>query len=986
MRRAWLLIAITATGCGAASKPGPPLSFAPNRGQFSRDVRFAAQGAGYELAATDRGLTLALKGERVQLAIPGAPRAGAALPGKANYILGEDWHTNVPTYAGVAYDDAWPGVDVSVYGSAGRFEYDLQLSPGADAGAIALRFDPPAQLTRDGSLKVGGLTQPPPVTRQGDRTIPSGYVINPDGTVGFKLGRYDRTRPLVIDPVLAYSTYLGGAAGDSALAVAVDSSGSAYVTGQTQSTDFPGTPGAKPGGDAFVTKLAPDGHTVAWTTFLGGSDFDEGRGIALTADGVIVGGSTASANFPTASPIQVSRNGFRDAFLTKLSLSGGIVWSTYYGGAGADDGNGVAADPAGNAYLAGTSDADAFVLKLNAAGTFGYATPLGGDQSESGNAIAVDAGGNAYVAGRAGDHFPTTVGPGYGGGNDAFAAKLGPTGAVTYATYLGGTTFDEAYGVAAGAGGTAVVTGTTQSGDFPAPLPLHGLSDAFVARLSATGALAEAQFLGGSGTENGDAVAIDGAGHVVVAGRTDSGDFPAGNTKGAGLDAFVTQLGGTSLFLGGSGRDEAHGVALDPNGNAYAAGETDGTFPEAGTDPPGNDAFVAKLAIGTGPAPIPPVPTIPPVPEPAPATPETTITARPPAQTPDQVVQFRFAGKMPGQINPSAGISFGCRLDGGAFAPCTSPVTTKKLALAQHTFEVRAVNGSGVVDPTPATFTFRVTQPKPEVKHYACDLKIVGAYHDRGTRDWGPCDVEIPCPREAVCLLDLAVDEHDDSYLFNYDVHLQHFEDGAYKDRVFCFAPSLKTPVNPKLEVRFDPRRGEFNRHHACHEEGAYGLVDTSKDNRIRYRCSGSGHSPKPGGDRTTGEGFEDNAHLRCDITATIQRQAMEFGAAVVDGASPNLLVYAPAPGSVTVSGIFGTGARASAKPAITAARATTNAAGAVRVPLRLNAAAKKARRKRALSAKLTITFVGADGLTLTSSRTVKLKRAAAKRRARTRA
>jgi hypothetical protein len=339
---------------------------------------------------------------------------------------------------------------------------------------------------------------------------------------------------------------------------------------------------------------------------------------------------------------------------------------------------------------------------------------------------------------------------------------------------------------------------------------------------------------------------------------------------------------------------------------------------------------------------------------------------------------------MPGQINPGAGLSFGCRLDGGSFAPCTSPYTSKKLALAAHTFEVRAVNSAGVADPTPASFTFRVTQPKPEVKHYACDLRIVGAYHDRGTRDWGPCDMNIPCPRAAVCLLDLAVDEHDDSYLFNYDVHLQHFEDGAYKDRVFCFAPSLKTPVNPKLEVRFDSRRGEYNRPHACHEEGAYGLVDTSKDNLIRYRCSGSGHAPKPGGDRTTGEGVEDNAHLRCDITATIQRQVTELGGTLVDGANPNLLVYTPQPGTVLVSGAFG--ARASAKPALGSVRVTAAAAGAVRVPLRLNAAARKLRRKRALSAKLTITFVAADGLTLRSSATVKLKRAAVKRRARTRA
>jgi len=981
MRRAWLLIAIAVTGCGgaAARQSGPPMSFAPNRGQFARGVRFAAQGAGYELAAADHGVTLAAGGNRIHLMIPGRPRAGAALPGRANYFLGDLRLTDVPTYRAVTYANAWPGVDAVVYGSAGRFEYDLRVAPGADPSAIALGFDAPVRLARDGSLRVGGLTQLAPKTYQGDREVPSGYVLNPDGTVGFKLGRYDRFRPLTIDPVITYSRYLGGNGNDDATAVAVDGAGSAYVTGQTQSTNFPaGTP--KGGGDAFVTKLAPDGRTLEWSTYLGGGDFDQGNGIAVTGDGVIVGGSTASANFPTASPIQGTRNGFRDAFLTKLSPTGGLVWSTYYGGGDADDGNGVAVDPAGNAYLAGTTHVgdndEAFAIKVTPAGALGYSKTLGGPNNDLGSAIAADAGGNAYLAGRAADNFPTTTGPPYMNGGDAFAAKLGPAGAVAYATYLGGSSDDRATGVAVSATG-AVVVGATQSGDFPAPPPLHGPMDAFVARLTATGAVASAQFLGGSDVDAADAVAVGKDGHVVVAGRTLSGDFPAQNTKAAALDAFVTQLGGTSLLIGGSGGDEAHGVAVDETGDAYVAGRTEGTFPEAGADPPGIDGFVAKLAIGSGggPAPIPPTPTIPPAPEPSAPTPETTINGRPPAQTPDQVVQFRFAGRMPGQINPSAGITFGCRLDGGAFAPCTSPFTTKRLALAAHTFEVRAVNASGVVDPTPAAFTFQVGRPRPEVKRYACKLEPVGAYHDRGTRDWGPCDMEVLCPREAVCLLDLAADEHDDSYLFNYDVHLQHFEQGAYKDREFCFAPSLKTPVNPKLEVRFDPRRGEYNRHHACHADGVLGLVDTSKDNRLRFRCSGSGHAPKPGGDPTTGSGFEDNAQLRCDITATIQRHTTELGGALVDGASPNLLVYTPQPGSVLVSG-----------KTIKPARVAAKAAGGLRVPLKLTAAAKKQRRKKALSARLTITVQAADGTALTTSATVKLKRAAARRRARTRA
>src|SRR3954469_11492761 len=399
MRRAWVLIAITATGCGgtATQAKGPPASFAPNRGQFARNVRFAAQGAGYALAAKDGGLELALDDQRVHVAIPGRPRAGAALPGKANYFLGDLRRTDVPTYAGVAYEHAWPGVDVDVYGTAGRFEYDLRLSPGADPGAIALAFDPPATLARDGSLHIGGLTQPPPATRQGDRTIPSGYVINPDGTVGFRLGRYDRTKPLTIDPVLAYSAYLGGSGNDDARAIAVGATGSAYVTGQTQSANFPGIPGPKPNGDAFVAKLAPDGRTIEWTTFLGGSDVDQGNGIAVAGDGVVVDGSTASLNFPTTAAIQTTRHGDRDAFVARLSATGVPVWSTYLGGGGFEDGNAVAVDAGGNAYVAGMTHSedfpgtpprvpadsdDAFATKLTAAGALAYSTRLGGDGND----------------------------------------------------------------------------------------------------------------------------------------------------------------------------------------------------------------------------------------------------------------------------------------------------------------------------------------------------------------------------------------------------------------------------------------------------------------------------------------------------------------------------------------------------------------------------------------------------------------------------
>jgi hypothetical protein len=369
-----------------------------------------------------------------------------------------------------------------------------------------------------------------------------------------------------------------------------------------------------------------------------------------------------------------------------------------------------------------------------------------------------------------------------------------------------------------------------------------------------------------------------------------------------------------------------------------------------------------------------------------PPAPVTTIIARPPAATPDQVVQFRFSGRVPGQIDPAGGVTFGCRLDGGSFRPCTSPYTTARLALAEHRFEVRAMSAAGAVDPTPAGFTFRVTQPRAEVRRHVCALDPVGSYHDRGTRDWGPCDfAEILCPRAAACLLDLAVDEHDESYLFNYDIHLQRYDEYApgrfaYRDKVFCFAPSLSTPVNPKLEVRFDPRRGESNRRHACHAEGALGFVDTSQDHRERFRCEGLGHAPKPGGDRTTGNGVEQDAHLECRITLTIQRRVTELADVLSDSPKdgPSLLVYVPQPGSVTISAAAGTRvvvAAARTRPALSSVRRTVRAAGAVRVPLRLNRAAVRLRRRTALRVALTMTFRPKAGEALTRVTTIRLRR-----------
>jgi len=1046
-------IALAASGCaahvedraprGTAAPGGLPMSFAANHGQFAPRVRYAALGAGYQLAATDAGFELALAGRRMRIDFAGArrrsPVADGRLPGVANYLIGGDqrrWRTAVPTYRELVYRRAWPGIDVALYGAGGRFEYDLRVAPGADLRAARLAF-PGARvrIAPDGSLRVGALRQLAPTAYQwrGGRrvAVASRYVRHADGTIGVRVGRYDRRRALVIDPVLAYSTYLGASGTEEGTAIAVDGAGSAYVTGQTQSTGFPAAGTLRGGSDAFVSKLSADGSALVWSTFLGGSGLDQGNGIAVGGDGVVVGGWTTSTDFPTRTPAQGANAGIKDAFVLKLTPGGdALVWSTYLGGAGSDEVTGTAVDAAGSAYLVGTTEStnfhtanaiqganaggsDAFAAKVDTSGALVYSTYLGGAGNDVGAGVAAD--GNAYVTGGTGStDFPTTASalqPANAGSLDAFVTKLDPAGAPAYSTYLGGAGYDAATAIALAPAGAPVVVGSTQSPAFPttptAPQAhLSGPSDGFVARLTSAGtALAASTYLGGSNVDAVGGVAVDPEGRTVVAGRTLSTDFPTVGpvqaAKSGALDAFVTQLDAasasllTSTYLGGNGTDQAAGVAVDAGGNAYATGRTEADFPTAGalqgTSGGGIDAFVAKLAFGSalppaggGPAPLPPPVSVPP--PPGPSAPETTITARPPAVTPDQVVQFRFSGHVPGQINPVSGVTFGCRVDGGSFRPCTSPYTTARLALAEHRFEVRAVSAGGAVDPSPPGISFRVTQPHPEVRRHICALARVGDYHDRGTRDWGPCAFpEIVCPRAAACLLDLAVDEHDESYLFNYDVHLQRYDEYApgrfaYRDKLFCFAPSLATPVNPKLEVRFDPRRGEYNRRHACHAQAAIGLVDTSQEHRERWRCEGLGHAPKPGGDRTTGSGVEQDAHLECLITVTIQRHVTELADVVSDRAKggPSLLVYAPQPGSITVSAATGTrvvAAAASTRPALASARRAASAAGAVRVPLRLNRAAVKLRRRRALRVALTMTFQPKTGEALTRVTTVRLRR-----------
>jgi hypothetical protein len=544
------------------------------------------------------------------------------LPGKVNYFLGNDprqWHTNISTYAKVEYRDVYPGIDLDYYGRQGQMEYDFVVAPGADPGAIHLGFSGADQVNVDSQgdlvLHAGGqdVVQHKPVVYQdvnGSRQeVASSLVLadkpNSEATnthqIGFALGSYDASRALVIDPVLSYSTYLGGSGGnygsDVGLGIAVDAAGNAYVTGYTDSTDFPTANAFQPskGGlytpNAFVTKLSADGSSLVYSSYLGGSGYanssgDYGNGIAVDAAGnAYVTGYAASTDFPTANAFQPNKGGpyIPNAFVTKLSADGSsLVYSTYLGGSGTygDYGTGIAVDAAGNAYVTGHAEstdfptanafqpakggasyiANAFVTKFAADGAnLLYSTYLGGSIGDVGNGIAVNAAGNAYVTGLTiSTDFPTANAfqPTKGGGSNvynAFLTKFSSDGAsLVYSTYLGASAGDSGNGIAVDAAGNAYVTGFTYSTDFPTANAVQPSNqgaatqspNAFVTKVSADGAsLLYSTYLGGSGHDfgfgdQGQAIAVDAAGDAYVAGYTYSTDFPTASafqpTKGGG--------------------------------------------------------------------------------------------------------------------------------------------------------------------------------------------------------------------------------------------------------------------------------------------------------------------------------------------------------------------------------------------------------------------------------------------------------------------
>jgi hypothetical protein len=585
------------------------------------------------------------------------------LPTRTNYFIGSDprrWKTNVPNYAKVKYSGVYPGVDLVFYGNQDLLEYDFIVSPGTNPGVIALGFEGITDMRVDekGDLilrtDAGEIRQSRPVVYQqiddARRVIPASYLIKGKKQIAFQIANYDRSKPLVIDPTLAFSTYLGGSGLDSGAGIAVDSAGNAYITGETLSTDFPVTPGAFQtmkvlfNFDAFVTKMNSTGTALIYSTYFGGNNRDRGNNIALdTAGNAYVTGLTDSPNLPTtpgAFRTTIVGSDESDAFAMKLNATGtALVYSTYLGPL---LGVGIAVDSAGNAYISGQANgdypttpgafqtvpggnSDGFVTKLNSTGTaLVYSTFLGGSGFDSATKIAIDSGGNAYVTGQAGAGFPVTAGAfqtSFNGVSDAFMTKLNATGtALVYSTYLGGSGNDSGSAIAVNPAGNAYVTGSSDSLNFPTtPGAFQSVKgaglDAFVTELNAAGNdLVYSTYLGGNGIDFGTDIALDLAGNASVVGLTGSSDFPTTadaiqSGYGGNNDAFITRLNATgtalvfSTYLGGSNSEGGFAISVDPAGSIYITGSTGSAdFPTT----PGafqtifggiSDAFVAKVVF-----------------------------------------------------------------------------------------------------------------------------------------------------------------------------------------------------------------------------------------------------------------------------------------------------------------------------------------------------------------------------------------------------
>ena len=696
-----------------------PLAFEANQGQTDSRVKFISRGSGYTLFLTSTEAVLALSqpapGTRSSGSLASRLKSGALfpnlrmsqpatvessvlrmkfvganlnptvqganrLPSRTNYYIGNNskrWREGINNYGSVHYSDLYPGIDLIYYGNQNQLEYDFNVAPGADASRIKLAFEGAKRVSIDanGDLLLetsqGTVRQHRPFVYQeletGRKEIPSRYLLHSTHSVGFEIAPYDKTRKLIIDPVLSYSTFLGGNNNDVGYGIAVDAGGNAYVVGITNSLNFPTTPGAysttfndvQPhfgGGDVFVSKLDPTGTSLVYSTYIGGSDYDDGRSIAVDQSGnAYIAGATLSGDFPTLNAFQpnFAGNGNLDGFVTKLNPAGSaLVYSTYLGGASPESAHGIAINTSGNAYVVGVTSsadfpvknalksikglndlADGFVSVFSPEGDeLVYSTYVGGTDRDEVHAVALDSANNVYITGATlSTNFPTVnafQATKHSDGYDtAFVSKINSAGtAFDYSTYLGGTFPEEGFDIAVDSQGHAYVVGYTDSDDFPTTpgsfqpdrqIPSF-IDSPFVTKLNPQGsALVYSTYLGGFGVAR--SVAVDVTGNACVTGNagpnfpTTPDAYKRTYTGTFDNEVFITKLGPNSellysTYFGADGNDVGYAIALDDAGDVYVTGATESSaFPVTpgafqtmfGGGVFAADAFVLKFDLTT---------------------------------------------------------------------------------------------------------------------------------------------------------------------------------------------------------------------------------------------------------------------------------------------------------------------------------------------------------------------------------------------------
>ncbi len=637
-----------------------PLYFEPNEGQAHASVQFLSRGVylGPAKLAIHTGegkpVVMTLVGAR-----PSVQAEGLDLqPDITSYFLGNDpkkWRSGVPHYAKVRYRGVYPGIDVVYYGNAeGQLEYDFVVAPGADPVRIEIAYNKPVYKDSNGDLLVAGVRQKKPSVYQGRRAIAASYRIVAGNHVRLAIAEYDRSQTLAVDPVLQYSTYLGGPVFEVGTGIQVDSKGFMYVSMFERA---PFSPDLNPfqqvvGGSyaAFVTKFAPDGKSIVYYAYVGGTGDTHAEALAIDSAGnAYVTGQTQAFDFPTKNAVQAQfGGGFDDAYAVKISADGrSILYATYLGGSAEEDATAIGVNGRGEAYIAGytysndypvlnalqsrkSNGADAFISRLSADGrNLLSSTFIGGDYLDGIHGLALDSSGFVYVTGVTGsDDFPIknplqpALGAPAGFTSNAFVAKLTPTmDAFVYSTYLGGSGYANGWSIAIDSSGSAAICGVAAVG-FPtrnASQPLYGggLVDIFVAKLTADGSsLVFSTYLGGGDADyqSASTLALDADGNIYTTGFTYSNDFPLkqslqsfiGATGGYRTDAFVAKFSpmGTLLYstlIGGHGDDRGTSIAVDSNRTVYVTGVTySDDFPLVNpfqkTYGGAGDVFVIKLA------------------------------------------------------------------------------------------------------------------------------------------------------------------------------------------------------------------------------------------------------------------------------------------------------------------------------------------------------------------------------------------------------